>query len=52
MSPEKYAKPLRRTLKGYRRLRVLDYTIVLKIESMYILILGIDRRMDVYERTE
>jgi mRNA interferase RelE/StbE len=40
VSPEKYSEPLRRTLKGYRKLRVGDYRIGLKIESMDILILG------------
>jgi mRNA interferase RelE/StbE len=39
LSPEKYSEPLRRTLKSYRKLRVGDYRIVLKIESMDILIL-------------
>jgi len=52
LSPEKYSEPLRRTLKGYRKLRVGDYRIVLKIENTDILILGICHRKDVYERME
>jgi mRNA interferase RelE/StbE len=52
VSPEKYSEPLRRTLKGYRKLRVGDYRIVLKIDDADILILGICRRKDVYERVE
>jgi mRNA interferase RelE/StbE len=52
VSPEKYSEPLRRTLKGYRKLRVGDYRIVLKIDSMDILILSICHRKDVYERME
>ncbi len=52
VSPEKYSEPLRRTLKGYRKLRVGDYRIVLRINSMDILILGICHRKDVYEKTE
>ena len=52
LSPEKYSEPLRRTLKGYRKLRVGDYRIVLKIENMDILVLGICHRKDVYERME
>ena len=52
VSPEKYSEPLRRTLKGYRKLRVGDYRIVLKIEGADILILGICHRKDVYERME
>ena len=51
-SPEKYSEPLRRTLKGYRKLRVGDYRIVLKLEGEDILILGICHRKDVYERME
>jgi mRNA interferase RelE/StbE len=52
VSPEKYSEPLRRTLKGYRKLRVGDYRIVLKLESEDILILGICHRKDVYDRME
>jgi mRNA interferase RelE/StbE len=33
LSPEKYSEPLRRTLKGYRKPRVGDYRIVLKIDQ-------------------
>jgi mRNA interferase RelE/StbE len=52
IAPERYSEPLRRTLKGYRKLRVGDYRIVLKLESDDILILGICHRKDVYERME
>ena len=52
VSPEKYSEPLRRTLNGYRKLRVGDYRIVLKIDGLDILILGICHRKDVYERME
>jgi mRNA interferase RelE/StbE len=52
VSPEKYSEPLRRTLKAYRKLRVGDYRIVLKLESEDILILGICHRKDVYGRME
>jgi mRNA interferase RelE/StbE len=51
-APEKYSEPLRRTLKGYRKLRVGDYRIVLKLEGEGILILGICHRKDIYERME
>ena len=51
-SPEKYSEPLRRTLRGYRKLRVGDYRIVLRIEGLDILILGICHRKDVYEKME
>ena len=47
---ERYSDPLRRTLKGYRKLRIGDYHIVLKLQNEDILILGICHRKDVYER--
>ena len=50
VAPERYSEPLRRTLKGYRKLRVGDYRIVLKLEKATILILGICHRKDIYER--
>jgi mRNA interferase RelE/StbE len=43
VSPEKYSEPLRRTLEGYRKLRVVEYRIVLSIENADILILGYER---------
>jgi mRNA interferase RelE/StbE len=52
IEPEKYSEPLRKSLKGYRKLRVGDYQIVLKIERQDIFILGICHRKDVYERME
>jgi len=52
VEPEKYSEPLRKTLKGYRKLRVGDYRIVLKIERQDIFILGICHRKDVYKRME
>ena len=52
VAPERYSEPLRRTLKGYRKLRVGDYRIVLKLEGQTILILGICHRKDIYARME
>ena len=52
VAPEKYSDPLKRTLKGYRKLRVGDYRIVLKLEKDTIVILGICHRKDIYERME
>jgi len=46
--PEHYGNPLRRTLKGYWKLRVNDYRIVFKIIKNKIPILGIIHRKDVY----
>ena len=50
--PEKYSEPLRKTLKGYRKLRVGDYRVVLRIESGTVFILGICHRRDVYTRVK
>ena len=48
VDPVKYGEPLRKTLKGYRRLRVGDYRIVYKIEPENVIILGICHRKDIY----
>jgi mRNA interferase RelE/StbE len=52
VAPEKYSEPLKRTLKGYRKLRVGDFRIVLKLENDTIVILGICHLKDIYERME
>jgi len=46
--PEAYGKPLRRTLKGYWKLRVGDYRVVFKVSSNSIFIFGIIHRKEVY----
>lgn len=48
IAPQNYGEPLRKTLKGYWKLRVGDYRIVFKIKAEEILILGIIHRKDVY----
>ena len=47
--PDVYGKPLRRSLKGYRKLRVGDYRVVFRISGSKILILAILHRSVVYE---
>lgn len=47
-SPELYGKPLRRSLKGYRKLRVGDYRVIFRIEKKKVLIFLIDHRSKVY----
>jgi mRNA interferase RelE/StbE len=47
--PEAYGKPLRRTLKGYWKLRVGDYRVVFKVSSDSIFIFGIIHRKEVYK---
>ena len=51
-SPEVYGKPLRRSLKGYWKLRVGNYRIVFKIAGNEIRILAIIDRKTVYQRSE
>ena len=48
IDPIKYGEPLRRTLRGYRKLRVGDYRIIYKIEKNTIVILKIGHRKEVY----
>jgi len=47
--PETYGKPLRKTLKGYWKLRVGDYRIVFKVSNNTIFIFGIIHRKKVYK---
>ncbi len=51
-SPELFGKPLRRSLKGYRKLRVGDYRIVFRIEKKKIKIFAIIHRSLVYKKVE
>jgi mRNA interferase RelE/StbE len=47
-APQDYGAPLRKTLKGYWKLRVGNYRIVYKISGYEVWILGISNRRDVY----
>jgi mRNA interferase RelE/StbE len=49
-NPETFGKPLRRSWKGYRRLRVGDYRVIFRIEEQRVLIFCIGHRKDVYRR--
>jgi len=48
-APELYGKPLRKSLKGYRKLRVADYRVVFRIEKTTVKIFVIQHRSVVYE---
>jgi mRNA interferase RelE/StbE len=48
IAPHQYGKPLRKTMKGYWKLRVGDYRIVFKIVESEVWILGIRHRKSVY----
>ena len=47
--PEKYGKPLRQSLKGYRKLRVDDYRVIFRIEKAVVKIFIIEHRSIVYK---
>lgn len=49
-NPEIYGKPLRRSLKGYRKLRVGDYRVIFRIEKNTVKIFIIQHRSVVYKR--
>lgn len=48
--PEQYAMPLRRTLKGYWKLRIGDYRVIFEFDRSLIIVLGIGHRKDIYDR--
>ena len=49
-APHQYGEPLRKTLKGYWKLRVGDYRVVFKMVKSEIWVLGIIHRKNVYEK--
>jgi mRNA interferase RelE/StbE len=52
VDPVVYGKPLRRSLSGYRKLRVGDYRVIFKVEDTVVKILMIKHRSVVYEKIE
>lgn len=50
--PDVYGKPLRRSLHGYRKLRVGDYRVVFRIEMVLVKIFAIAHRSVVYKIME
>ena len=50
-APHEYGKPLRKSLKGYWKLRVGDYRVVFKVIKSEVWILGIKHRKSVYMNT-
>ena len=49
LQPHQYGAPLRKTLKGYWKLRVGDYRVVYKLGKDDVLILAIRHRKTVYD---
>ncbi len=52
IAPHLYGEPLRKTLRGYWKLRVGDYRVVFKVVNEEVWILGIIHRKKVYEAIE
>ena len=50
--PVRFGEPLRRSLQGYRKLRVGDYRVIYRITGHDVIILKIGHRKDVYEKAE
>ncbi len=50
ISPHQYGEPLRKTLKGYWKLRIGDYRVVCKVEGNEVWIFAIINRKDVYKK--
>ena len=50
ISPHQYGEPLRKTLKGYWKLRVGNYRVVYKVEGNEVWIFAIINRKDVYTK--
>jgi len=50
IAPDFYGKPLRRSLKGYRKLRIGDYRVVFRINENKVYILAIMHRSVVYKK--
>jgi len=51
-APHEYGEPLRKTLKGYWKLRVGNYRVVYLIEDQSVLVIGIRHRKEVYKLME
>ncbi len=49
LHPDIFGKPLRRSLAGYRKLRVSDYRIIFRLEHKEIKIIVIAHRRDAYQ---
>jgi len=50
ISPNQYGEPLRKTLRGYWKLRVGDYRVVYKVEGNEVWVFAIINRKDVYKK--
>ena len=51
-APHQYGEPLKRTLKGYWKLRVGDYRVVFKLSGTEVWIFGIIHRKEIYDQVK
>jgi len=49
--PEVFGKPLKRSIKGYWKLRVGDYRVIFKIKNKTVKIFVIQHRSEVYKKS-
>ena len=50
VDPLRFGDPLKRSLQGYRKLRVGDYRVIYRIEQENVVILKIGHRKEVYKK--
>ena len=50
VDPVKFGDPLKRSLRGYRKLRVGDYRLIYRCDTPEVVILMIGHRKDVYDK--
>lgn len=51
VDPIAFGKPLKYSLKGYRRLRVGDYRVIYRVDEdkIIVIVIDIEHRKDIYE---
>lgn len=49
-APEEFGEPLRRTLKGYWKLRVGDYRIIYKVAGKTVIVFRVGHRREIYDK--
>lgn len=50
LDPVRFGEPLRRSLSGFRKLRVGDYRVIYQVQEQTVIILKIGHRRDVYKK--
>jgi mRNA interferase RelE/StbE len=50
LAPQDFGAPLRKTLKGYWKLRVGDYRVIYKIVDKTVIVFRMGHRREVYEK--